>query len=191
MRIFHTLIRVTVTWVYTFMKTNKMVQLQSTHFSVHKFNPPKCLWYIPAVFYIFKKDKSNPREFPLWLCGLQTWLASISMWVWFLASLGGLMIWHCHELWWRLAAVALIPPLAQAFPYACSCGPKRNTKSKPLILSCLLGTQRVSQKYCLPFQWNKCCPAVSHYSHPWQSGEPGGDFRMEKNRILALDSEDA
>ena len=37
-------------------------------------------------------------EFPLWLSRLRTCLR---MWVWPLASLSGLRIWHCHELWSR------------------------------------------------------------------------------------------
>ena len=41
------------------------------------------------------------QEFPLWLSGLRTWLVSMRMWVWSLASLSGLRIWHCHKLWCR------------------------------------------------------------------------------------------
>ena len=40
------------------------------------------------------------------------------MWVRSLASLSGLRIWHCHELWCRLAAAALIQHLAWELPYA-------------------------------------------------------------------------
>ena len=75
-------------------------------------------------------------EFPLWLSRLRTWLVSMRMWVWSLASLSELRIWCCHELWYRwqtrlgsciaclwLAAVALIRPLAWELAYACCrCG---------------------------------------------------------------------
>ena len=35
-----------------------------------------------------------------------------------LASLSGLEIWHCHELWHRLAAAAPTRPLSLEIPYA-------------------------------------------------------------------------
>ena len=41
-------------------------------------------------------------EFPLWLSGLRTQLVSMRMQVPSLASLSGLRIWHCRELWCRL-----------------------------------------------------------------------------------------
>ena len=41
-------------------------------------------------------------EFPLWLSRLKTWLVSMRMQVWSLASLSELRIWYCHELWCRL-----------------------------------------------------------------------------------------
>ena len=40
------------------------------------------------------------------------------LWVQSLASLSGLTIWCCHELWYRLAAVAPITLLAWESPYA-------------------------------------------------------------------------
>ena len=39
---------------------------------------------------------------PVMLRGLRTLLVSMRMWVQSLASLSGLRIWHCHELWCRL-----------------------------------------------------------------------------------------
>ena len=57
-------------------------------------------------------------EFPLWLSGLRTWLVSTRMQVWSSASLGGLRIQRCCELWCRLAAIALIQHLAWERPYA-------------------------------------------------------------------------
>ena len=40
-------------------------------------------------------------EFSLWLSGLWTQLVSVRMWIQSLASLSGLRIWHCCELWDR------------------------------------------------------------------------------------------
>ena len=57
-------------------------------------------------------------EFLLWLSGLQARLVSMRMQVRSLASITGLKIWHCHELWCRPAATAPIQPPAQEFPYA-------------------------------------------------------------------------
>ena len=66
------------------------------------------------------------------------------MQVWSLASLSGLRIWHCHELWCRsqlqldlmllqlwqkLAAVTLIGHLSWESPYATG-GPKKKAKKK-------------------------------------------------------------
>ena len=42
-----------------------------------------------------------------------------------LTSLNGLGVWHCHELWFRPAAVALIQPLAWVLPYATGAALKR------------------------------------------------------------------
>ena len=46
-----------------------------------------------------------------------------------LASISGLRIWRCRELWCRLAAVAPIRPLAWEPPYATSAAPP--PKKKP------------------------------------------------------------
>ena len=83
------------------------------------------LWYnIKTGTSAFK------REFSLWLSRLRTWLISVRMWVWSLASLSGLriqcLLWaasvsHRHSLdlllpwlWHRPAAAAPIRPLAWA-----------------------------------------------------------------------------
>ena len=50
------------------------------------------------------------------------------MWVSSLASLGELGIRHCQELWSRLAAVALIQPLAWELPHAAGSALKRKKK---------------------------------------------------------------
>ena len=75
-----------------------------------------------------------------------TQLVSMRMRVQSPASLSGLRIWHCCELWhrsqtciyliphccgWRrLAAEALIQPLAWKLPYAVGVAPKRQKKKK-------------------------------------------------------------
>ena len=79
---------------------------------------------------------TNVQEFLVWLSGLRTQLVSMRMRIPFLASLGGLRIWCCHELcvghrcgwdlllWLRCrpaAAAASIQPLAWD-------GPKNKTK---------------------------------------------------------------
>ena len=81
----------------------------------------------------------------MWLSILRTRLASMRMQVPSLASPGGLRIWRCHELWcgsktgsdgellwlWgRLAAVALIGPLAWELPYATGAALKSIKKKK-------------------------------------------------------------
>jgi len=84
-----------------------------------------------------------------------TQLVSMRMRVQSPASLSGLRIWHCCELWhrsqtciyliphccgWRrLAAEALIQPLAWKLPYAVGVAPKRQKKKKEglLLVSCL------------------------------------------------------
>ena len=91
----------------------------------------------PACFTVKKMRCfycKNPRikkcrlEFPLWLIRVRTWLVPMRMWVWSLASLSGLRIQHCHELWcrsqtwlrlWcRPAAIAWIRSQAWELPHA-------------------------------------------------------------------------
>ena len=47
-----------------------------------------------------------------------------------MASLSGLRIQYCHELWCRLAATALIRPLAWDLPYAVGVALKSQKKKK-------------------------------------------------------------
>ena len=54
---------------------------------------------------------------------------SMKMWVRSLTLLSGLRIWCC-ELWLRLAASALIPPLAWEHPYATGAALKNKNKQK-------------------------------------------------------------
>ena len=57
------------------------------------------------------------------------------LWVQSLASLSGLRIRRCRELWRRSAAVALIQPLAWEFPYAAGAALKsKNKKQKKTCL---------------------------------------------------------
>ena len=75
----------------------------------------------------------------------QIWLASMRTWVWSLASLSGLRIQHCRELWcrwktqlwsevlwlWcRPAAVAPIQPLAWEPPYVTGADLKSKTQKQ-------------------------------------------------------------
>ena len=57
-------------------------------------------------------------------------LGTMRLWVRSLASLSGLRIWHCRELWCRLTAVALIQPLAWEPPYAAGVALKRPRKEQ-------------------------------------------------------------
>ena len=82
------------------------------------------------MFDEIKTSKSEKRTFPLWLSGLRTQLVSMRMLVQSLTPLSGLRILTCHGLrywlqiwlgwhlvllwlWRRLAAAALVQPLAQ------------------------------------------------------------------------------
>ena len=68
--------------------------------------------------------------FLLWLSGFRTQLVYMRMRVPSLASLCGLRIHCCHELLYRLAAAALIQPLAWELPYAMGASLKRQKKKK-------------------------------------------------------------
>ena len=87
--------------------------------------------------YFNETSKMRKKEFLLWLSGLRTQPKPIRMWVWYLALLGGLRIWHCHRgnsdllllwLWCRLAAAPPIQPLAWKFPCAAGSALKRKKK---------------------------------------------------------------
>ena len=56
---------------------------------------------------------------------MRTWIQSLT-------SLSGLRILCCHELWCRLAAAALIQPLAWELLYAVGAALKRPKKKKKL-----------------------------------------------------------
>ena len=73
-------------------------------------------------------------------------LGTMKLWVWSLASLSGLKIWHCHELWYhkhgsdpmllwlwcKPAAVAPIRPLPWELPYAAGLALKKAKKKKKI-----------------------------------------------------------
>ena len=89
--------------------------------------------------YFNETSKMRKKEFLLWLSGLRTQPKPIRMWVWYVALLGGLRIWHCHRgnsdllllwLWCRLAAAPPIQPLAWEFPCAAGSALKRKKKKK-------------------------------------------------------------
>ena len=82
-------------------------------------------------------------EFPLWLSGLWTQLVPMRMQIWSWASLSGLRIPRCSELWCRLqmrlgscVAVAVVQASSCSSGLTCSlgtsicygCGPKKKTK---------------------------------------------------------------
>ena len=90
-------------------------------------------------------EKRLSREFLLWLMGLRTRLISTRMQVPSLALLSGLRIPNCPELccksqmwldlvllwlWYRVAAVAPIRPLAWEAPYASGGATKKKGKKK-------------------------------------------------------------
>ena len=73
------------------------------------------------------------------------WLGTMKLQVWSLASLSGLRVWHCHELWCKLqswlrsgiavawrrpSAIALIWPLAWELLYAVGVALKKKKSAK-------------------------------------------------------------
>ena len=69
-----------------------------------------------------KKWKSGV---PIVVSGLRTWLVSMRIQVRSLASLSGLRIRFCHELWCRLGAVTPVRPLAWELPCAAGAALKK------------------------------------------------------------------
>ena len=76
----------------------------------------------PQVWFLLDQDgtwralslfkRISRQEFPSWLSGERTQLASMRTWVRSLSLLSGLRIWHCRELWCRSQTVAQIPNCA-------------------------------------------------------------------------------
>ena len=54
----------------------------------------------------YKKIKMKKWSSPSW--GKRIWLGSMRVWIWSLALLSGLRIWHCPELWCRSQTEARI-----------------------------------------------------------------------------------
>ena len=117
---------------------NKFLKIGLLSFQLLDYKLSYFMWHV----ILFHRDKNlvltgdkKPfwkyfGEFLLWLTEVKTRTVSMKMWVQFLASL---RIWHCCKLqqrpqyssdlewlrlWCRLAAVALIQPLAWEPPYA-------------------------------------------------------------------------
>ena len=65
-------------------------------------------------------------------------LGTMRLWAWSLASLSGLKIWRCHELWCRPVAVAPIGPLAWEPPYAAGGALKKRKDREFLPWLCAL-----------------------------------------------------
>ena len=83
--------------------------------------------------YSMKNYKTSRRETRSSHCDsvvLRTLLVSVRMRVGSLALLSRLRIWHCHELWCRPAAVALIQPLVWNFRMLWKNKPTNKTKGK-------------------------------------------------------------
>ena len=82
-------------WVWTIVE-NYQQQLDCAHeFYCQWLNMPMSIWEKVHL-------KRGYREFPLWLRGLRTNIASVMMQVRSLASLSGLNFQHCLKLWHRL-----------------------------------------------------------------------------------------
>ena len=96
----------------------------------------------------------------------QTWLVSMRMQVWSLASLSGLRIRRCHGvdhrhgsdpmlllLWHRLAAVAPIRPLAWEHPYAAGMTTKSKKKEEGNLIPKLRSIRRYHWEAIRSWRW--------------------------------------
>ena len=90
------------------------------------------------------------------------WLVSMRTQVWSLASLGGLRIWCCCELYCRLVATAPIRLLAWEFPYATGAALKRQNSNIYSIL--LISTGQLLFQVC----YSKKSHAWDFNSIPWE-----------------------
>ena len=86
------------------------------------------------------------REIPLSLSRLQTWLVSMRMGVQSMASLSGLRIWHCHELWYR-SQMWLRSCVAVAMVWATSC----SSDSTPSLRTSICPGCNLKKKVFLEF----------------------------------------
>ena len=90
----------------------------------------------------------------------------------YLASISGLRIWHCHELWCGLVAVASIGPLAWEPPNAAGAALKRIKKKKvqcvlefPLRCNGINGLDAPESLCWGPAAW-RGCPAGPRVGSP-------------------------
>ena len=100
--------------VYVYMYVNIY-----NHFAVHL---ECCKSTVPQL-----KEKKKNEGVPTVVQWKRIRLVSMRMQVRSLASLSGLRIQHCCELWCRPAAAALIQPLAWLTSISCGCIPKKIT----------------------------------------------------------------
>ena len=106
-------------------------------------------WWLVWTWILLKKHIKKKSKFyssgvPVLAQWKRIWLVSMRIQVRTLASLSGLRIWHCGELWFRwhrLAATALIWHLAWEPPYALGAALKRPKKKK-------------KKKFTLPKKWH-------------------------------------
>ena len=118
-------------------------------------NPPHSP-HLPFIgSYLFTNASRKPSEggslgVPIVVQWKQIRPGTMRLQVWSLASLRGLRIQHCHELWCRMAATALIWPLAWEPPYASGVALKRpknkNIKIKKEALWGLISSLRALRK---------------------------------------------
>ena len=84
---------------------------------------------------------------PVMVLRKQIWLETMRLWIWSLASLSGLGIRHCCELWCRPAVTAPIRPLAWEPPYIVNVALKKKTTKK-------------QTNYLLINTWGKCSSSL-------------------------------
>ena len=80
----------------------------------------------------FTKSKARRQmpEFPLWFSRLRTHVVSLRMQVWSLASLSGLRIQCCHNLWHIPQLQLWFDPWLQELPYATGAAIKKKRKNE-------------------------------------------------------------
>ena len=115
---------------YCFVKLCSFSILFPNHNFYSHFTLVVCLSGVNASLVITALIFLSFLDFPSWISRKRIWLASTRAQVWSLASLSGLSIWGCIELWYRLrtqlwshipvvrpAVTAPIRPLAWEPPY--------------------------------------------------------------------------
>ena len=139
------------------------------------------------------------KEFPLWLNELQTWLVSMRMWVWSLASPSGLRIQHCHKLQcisqiWLVSCFAvaeleagscsphLTPSLGTSIYYRC--GPKKTKEN----FFCQIWTTSVTYATAHNNATPEIEPASSWILVRFISNEPQRELQNTWVAFLALTS---